>query len=504
MSTSVDPRIAARSEKPTVVWERTIPRSNGRPDGHSRTDESSYLAYILVDLLFVVVNAAVVFSSRFLFDSLQLSRQAALAKLLDPVLLEQIGFLAIYAVLLLLTMGGQGLYQSYRPRSFVDDTFALSKSVFFATLLLIAIIYISNVKTVSRVLVVFTGALDWATLILWRWWFRGVVERRVARGEASRNILIVADNGGGESIARYLDDHKHLGYLVKGFLVPTHNGHSRLLGHIEDFPEVARAHFIDEVLIVPPLAQEAITKVVWSARRQRINVKIVPDALVGLGRRTRWDYVGDLPVVEIHKEPIPAFGLILKRAFDILISTMALIIMFPVVLVCIIAIRLESPGPIFYRSLRVGQKGKKFICYKLRTMVEGADELKERFLHLNERKGLLFKITDDPRATSVGKILRKYSVDEIPQFWNVLKGDMSIVGPRPPVVSEYDRYSLEHLRRMDVMPGITGRWQVSARKDSSFENYVALDLEYIENWSVWLDMKIMLQTVLAVVRGTGH
>ena len=160
-----------------------------------------------------------------------------------------------------------------------------------------------------------------------------------------------------------------------------------------------------------------------------------------------------------------------------------------------IAVKLDSPGPIFYSSERIGKKGRVFRCIKFRTMVRDADKRRADVMHMNERDGVLFKISNDPRITTVGRFLRKYSLDELPQFFNVLKGDMSIVGPRPPLASEVQEYKLSHLRRLDVMPGITGLWQVQARQDPSFDSYISLDVAYIDNWSIWLDLKIIVRTI---------
>ncbi len=168
------------------------------------------------------------------------------------------------------------------------------------------------------------------------------------------------------------------------------------------------------------------------------------------------------------------------------------------------AIKLDSKGPVFYRAQRIGRKGRTFTCYKFRTMCADADKLKDDLKHRNERDGILFKIANDPRVTRVGRFLRKYSLDELPQFYNVLRGDMSLVGPRPPMASEVEQYDLAHLRRLDVLPGMTGLWQVEARQDPSFDSYISLDTAYVENWSLWLDMKILARTVGVVfVAGTG-
>jgi lipopolysaccharide/colanic/teichoic acid biosynthesis glycosyltransferase len=176
----------------------------------------------------------------------------------------------------------------------------------------------------------------------------------------------------------------------------------------------------------------------------------------------------------------------------------------PVFALMAIAIKLDSPGPVFYRSIRVGKKGRRFLFYKFRTMVLNAEALKEELRVRNERSGPFFKMANDPRMTGIGRYLRRYSLDELPQLWNVLKGDMSLVGPRPHPLDDYQQYSLEHLRRLDVMPGITGLWQVQARNESSWEANMTLDLEYIEHWTPWLDIKLLFKTIPIVVKGLGQ
>jgi exopolysaccharide biosynthesis polyprenyl glycosylphosphotransferase len=193
----------------------------------------------------------------------------------------------------------------------------------------------------------------------------------------------------------------------------------------------------------------------------------------------------------------------MKRTLDITLSTIALTLASPFMLAIALLVRFDSKGPIFYKAARIGRKGRTFSCYKFRTMVVNADRLKADLAHMNERKGVLFKIVNDPRITRVGRLLRKYSLDELPQFYNVLRGDMSMVGPRPPIASEVEQYDLAHLRRLDVLPGITGLWQVEARQDPSFDSYISLDTAYVENWSFWLDLKILARTIGVVFSGTG-
>jgi lipopolysaccharide/colanic/teichoic acid biosynthesis glycosyltransferase len=188
---------------------------------------------------------------------------------------------------------------------------------------------------------------------------------------------------------------------------------------------------------------------------------------------------------------------------DVALSAIALVFFLPLMAIIALAIKLESRGPVLYSALRVGKKGRTFKCYKFRTMRPDADRAKELLRALNQRHGPTFKIVNDPRITPLGRILRRYSLDELPQLWNVLTGSMSLVGPRPHPVDDYGRYSLEDRRRLDVAPGITGLWQVTARTDPSFRTNMALDLEYIENWSLGMDLAIVLKTLPAVWCGTG-
>lgn len=206
----------------------------------------------------------------------------------------------------------------------------------------------------------------------------------------------------------------------------------------------------------------------------------------------------------LGQEAIPTLGRLAKRVLDLLMSCAALLVLWPLMLVIAIAVKLESRGPAIYASLRVGKRGIPFVCYKFRTMVPEANRLRKELYHLNERRGPFFKIAKDPRVTPLGRFLRRYSLDELPQFWNVLKGDMSLVGPRPHPLEDVQQYSAGHEQRLEVTPGITGLWQVTARENPSFEACMLLDVGYIRNWSLLLDFKILLQTIPAVLAGEGR
>lgn len=206
----------------------------------------------------------------------------------------------------------------------------------------------------------------------------------------------------------------------------------------------------------------------------------------------------------LQGEAVPSFGRLVKRVLDLVISSAALLVLWPLMLLIAIAVKLESRGRAIYASIRVGKNGVPFICYKFRTMVSGANLLRKRLHHLNQRRGPFFKIANDPRVTPFGLFLRKYSLDELPQFWNVLKGDMSLVGPRPHPLEDVEQYSAGHEQRLEVMPGMTGLWQVTARENPSFETCMKLDVAYINHWSLLLDCKVLLRTIPAVLAGEGQ
>jgi exopolysaccharide biosynthesis polyprenyl glycosylphosphotransferase len=482
------------------------PRKNGhRPAPSSQIAGSRWVQvfYALIDLLLVGANAMIAFSLRFsssfpreVFHDYRES---------GPVLslTHYAAFLMLYAALTLLFCQSQSLYRTVRTRTAMDESFAVFKAVFLATLLLSAFVYLSGFKIVSRLVVGYAAALNVLTFIAWRLWKRKILVRRAEQGIGMRNVLIIGAGRVGQALAEHLEANRLLGYSFMGFLDSNHSSHPKMLGKIEDLSRIARTEFADEIFITIPSERELVKNVAVEARQHRLNVKVVPDLYDGLGWDAPINHIGDFPVMELHWEPIPAFGLFIKRLIDIVGSSLGLILLSPILAAIGIAIRLDSPGAAVYCSQRVGKKGRRFACYKFRTMGADADAVKHQLRHLNERKGPFFKIANDPRITRLGRWLRKYSLDELPQLWNVLKGEMSLVGPRPPVPEECEDYRPEYLRRLDVKPGVTGLWQVYARKHPSFEKTLSLDLRYIERWTLWLDIKILLKTLPIVINGSG-
>lgn len=458
---------------------------------------------MLLDISFIFSSGFSAFSFRYGTDWISYVLWGIGTETQFALLDEHLIFLFLYATLIVLFCQGQGLYHTLLWRSALDEALAIAKAVAIATTAIVFCIYVANVNSISRLVLGSTTVYTIAFLSAWRYYRRKAVERRVEQGHGVRNALIVGAGKVGQELAGYLRQHKQLGLAVQGFLDVKQHLDGPLLGSIDDFPRVIRSHFIDVVFITIPAEREIVKNVAIAAREQRLDVKVVPDLYDGLGWRAPVEYVGDLPVLALHQQPIPTLGLFAKRIIDVVASAIGLIVLSPLFAVIAFAVKLDSPGPVFYRAMRVGKKGRKFVCYKFRSMVQNADGLKAELRHLNEREGPIFKIQNDPRLTRVGRLMRKYSLDELPQLWNVFKGEMSLVGPRPHPVDDYEQYSLEHLRRLDVTPGITGLWQVSARTDPSFEKSMALDLEYIENWDIWVDIKILIRTVGVVFKGSG-
>jgi exopolysaccharide biosynthesis polyprenyl glycosylphosphotransferase len=453
--------------------------------------------YLLIDVCLVGASAATTFYLR--FDSNVWRR---FAKIPDPgVVKEYVAFLFLYAALTVLLCESHGLYRTLRTRSALGEVAAVFRAVFTASLVLTAAIYLSKVQVISRFVMALTGVLNFILLAGWRLWKRRVITRRTENGINVRNVLIVGDAQQAENLAEALSRNAEWGYVVKGMLLPDPGASGEEL--VDTLLQTARAKFIDEVFLVAPLERELLAEVALATRKNGLDLKLVPDTYGGVIMGAPIYQMGEFPIFALYEEPIKTVALFFKRMVDIIISASVLAVISPLLAVIALAVRLDSAGPALYCARRVGKRGRIFVCYKFRTMVADAEKLKQQLRAQNEREGPFFKMKNDPRITRLGRWLRKYSLDELPQLWNVLQGDMSLVGPRPHPVDDFEQYSLEHFRRLDVTPGLTGIWQVSARQDPSFEKNMALDIEYIENWDIWGDFRIMFKTIPVVLRGAG-
>jgi exopolysaccharide biosynthesis polyprenyl glycosylphosphotransferase len=404
-----------------------------------------------------------------------------------------------YASLILLALKTCGLYERESNISPVREGLDVCKAVAVASVIFIIVQVSAQSESISPRFVLAAAVVNATALASWRFGSRTLTRRRVAQGKSVRHALIVGNGQLGRSLAASIERNRDLRIVVKGYVDDRciEDGHA--LGTLADFLTVARAEFIDEIYITLPISRPGIMDLINRARERHISVKMVLEGHGALPVQ----FIGTHPAFTLHEEPVRGLAKFSKRLVDIAGSSVLLVFGAIPMLVIAIAVKLDSKGPVLYCADRVGFKGRRFRFYKFRTMVQDADGLKEKLRQLNEREGPFFKITNDPRLTRTGKFLRTTSLDELPQIINVLRGDMSLVGPRPHPVDDYRQYRLEHRRRLDVLPGLTGLWQVTARSDPSFERNMQLDLHYIDHWSFWLDLKILAKTLPAVLRKEG-
>lgn len=407
--------------------------------------------------------------------------------LLHAALITLIGYIEV------LHAGSQGLRMRART---------LGKAVFLATTILCLAYGLQGAPWTMSALCCTAGLLHFGALWVWPWHIDG--RTLVGQSSDGRRVLIVGAGKVGRRVAAHVEQHPDAGRKVCGFLddqQPLGNG---VVGRVSDLARMARKAFVDEIILAAPSDRELTLRILREARRLRLDLEIVPDLFGCKPLGSEIEQFGGLPVISLHAERLPAASLVLKRVVDVVGATVALTVLSPLLAVLSILIKLDSHGKVLYCAQRAGRKGRLFRCYKFRTMVSNADELKSSLRVVNERAGPTFKIAQDPRITRVGRFLRRYSLDELPQLWNVVKGDMSLVGPRPHPLDDVAAYEIEHLARLDVTPGITGLWQVTARRDPSFQRGMELDREYIRAWTLGLDLRILLKTVFAVVRGSGE
>jgi exopolysaccharide biosynthesis polyprenyl glycosylphosphotransferase len=415
-----------------------------------------------------------------------------------------LAFTFLYPAMVLLSCASQDLYRTPRDRGAFEESLMVVRAIILATIVLVLFVFVFDVQGISRVSVLMLAALSVAALSGWRYLKRRLIIHRTLQGIGVSRVAIVGTGRIAKGFATFLADNPQFGCEVCGFLAVEPSSDRRVLGLVSDLRKVALEQFLDELFLVPPIDREIVKQLVLETRQLRMSLKVIPDMYDGHGWRAPLHAIGGFPVMQLNSPPIPGIGVAAKRLFDVLISATGLLLTLPILGILAILVRLDSPGPAFYSAHRVGYKARKFRCWKLRTMFVDADRRKDMLRKENGREGPFFKIKNDPRVTRVGHWLRKFSLDELPQLWNVLWGEMSMVGPRPHPVDDFERYSVEHMRRLDVKPGLTGLWQVTARQNPSFETNLALDLEYIENWSPWLDLEILFRSIPEVLTGKGE
>lgn len=480
-------------------------RTASREVGLFRRPSVTSIVWASLDILTVIVAAVLALRVRTVLPA-QVPALYVVPHLIhsNEMLFFYIGW---FTVCLVFFTRSYGLYGPIQNRSGLHEQRMTMQAAFTSGLLLCGTLYLSSGEAISRVVIGLVVVLSALLLCVRRALWRYMVYSRFRAGIETRNVLIVGAGRVGYALRNHLESLQHLGFRFKGFVALTEreaeSGDAEVIGDVRNCLSLARSLFVDEIFFSVPAEKKLVIKMVEEARAAGIDVRVVPDMYDGLAWNAQVEYIGQFPTIPLHRKDFPIGAFLLKRTLDTTMSALALVVLAPVMAAIAFAVRMDSEGPVFYKAQRIGRKGRTFTCYKFRTMVQDADRLKAELEHMNERDGILFKIAKDPRITRLGSFLRKYSLDELPQFYNVLRGDMSLVGPRPPMAAEVEQYDLAHLRRLDVLPGITGLWQVEARQDPSFDSYISLDTAYVENWNLMMDLRILARTVGVVVSGTG-
>ena len=345
-----------------------------------------------------------------------------------------LALLSVFTGSLILTSKRLHLYTPERISNTLNEQRMSLQACFTAGLVLTGTLYMDRAVQIPRSVVLITVGLVTITLGVRRLLYRWMLYSRYERGVGTRNVLIVGSGPEAHALRHHLESIRHLGYTFKGFVetpgsASAYAGRdSDVVGNYESLFQRARALFVDEIFFTAPCEHGLMQNALEDARAQGVDLRIIPDMYDGLAWNSPIEYIGQFPTIPLHRGHVPELALIFKRGFDFVFSVLFLLVFSPLLLIIAIAVKLDSSGPALYRSERIGKKGRVFRCVKFRTMVDDADQRRDEVAHMNERDGVLFKVSNDPRITKLGHFLRKYSLDELPQFFNVLRGDMSIVG----------------------------------------------------------------------------
>jgi exopolysaccharide biosynthesis polyprenyl glycosylphosphotransferase len=397
------------------------------------------------------------------------------------------------------------LFRLDEPRyrwSLFTEASDIARAVLVLAISVFSVLFVGKIPDVSRQFLLTLFALQGVATIVERGllWRLFVVLR--GRGVGVRHVLVVGSGPVAQVYADRLEARPQLGFRVIGHVGSAGVVTRPVLGPLDTLEAVIHSKVVDELLVcLDPADAELLGPVLSLGQEEGKVVRLPVDAMTALVGRGRIETLDGLPILSITNSPDRVLGLLAKRLVDLAVSAAALILLSPFVLVIAILIKLQDRGKVLFRQTRIGLHGRPFTMVKFRTMVPDAEAQRDDLAERNEIAGPAFKLSDDPRVTRVGRILRRASLDELPQFWNVLLGQMSIVGPRPPLPGELAAYDLWHRRRLSMKPGITGLWQVSARRIEDFDHWVELDLSYIDGWSFWMDLRIMVRTVPAMFNG---
>jgi len=423
---------------------------------------------------------------------------------------------AIFSLLLLtwhVIFSLSGLYRSRRLSDRWQELIDVTKATLFCALAVLIGASLFRIEMVTRLFLILFSLVGTSSAITSRLILRAALGFIRKQGRNLRNVVIVGTNSRALEFAQRLTGNPDFGYRIIGFVDQDWGGIEafRRSGHVLtcdfcNFPDFLRSKDVDEVVMALPVRSlhEEGSRIAALCEEQGITLRLLTNIFnLKTARSSAEDLQGD-PLITHHMSSLEGWPVFLKRVLDILLSALVIILLWPVLLVVAILIKLTSPGPVLFVQKRLGLNKRRFGVYKFRTMVVDAEARMREIEHLNEVSGPVFKIKDDPRITRIGRFLRKTSIDELPQLFNVIKGEMSLVGPRPLPVRDYEGFKEDRQRRrFSAKPGITCLWQIRGRSSIPFEQWMDLDLQYIDKWSLWLDLEILMRTIPAVLKGSG-
>ncbi len=408
------------------------------------------------------------------------------------------------------SLSASGLYESFRRKSFFEIVWGIIKSGFFTIIVIAVTEFILKLNFVSRSFIGLFFVITCLLLIIERFSIVSVLRRIRKKGYNSKNILLVGTGKRAENFIKLVHKHNEWGFRVLGLIdadkamLDKAVSGEKVIGVLNDIPKILDEKVVDEVMfIVPRSWLSIIEKSLLACEARGIRTNIAADFFnLNIARSVSTEIEG-VPLLSFQTTIGAEWQLLLKRIFDVIASLTGLILLLPIFLALIIMIKAMSRGPAIFKQTRSGLNGRRFIMYKFRTMVEDAETKRAELEKFNSMNGPAFKMHNDPRVTRFGTFLRRSSLDELPQLFNVLKGEMSIVGPRPPLPSEVEKYEIWQRRRLSMKPGLTCLWQANGRNNVDFDKWMKMDLEYTDTWSLSLDFKILLKTIPAVLFSVG-
>jgi exopolysaccharide biosynthesis polyprenyl glycosylphosphotransferase len=432
----------------------------------------------------------------------------------DPV--SQVGLAAyipfglVLVLILPISFRFSGVYPYRRGRSLIEETYTIATATAVGVMAMIITILFFRPLLYSRLIFFYAAILVTLFLGVGRFALQLTLDHLRHHGVGVRRSILVGAGDVGRMVMRTMVARPDYGFQLIGFLDDnpaksfTNIGPYRALGPVDNLSQVLEVETVDTVVIcLPWQSHRMIQRLLRTCEQSAVRAQVVPDLFQLTKNQVIVEELNGIPLLSTRDISLQGWNFVIKRAFDLVISVSGGILALPLCALIAIAIKLDSPGPVIFSQMRVGRNGEPFRCYKFRSMVEGAANMRQDLGELNEATGPLFKVRNDPRRTRVGRLIRRLSLDELPQLINVLRGEMSWVGPRPNLPEEVAQYQEWHKKRLTVSPGITGMWQVSGRSDLTFDEMVLLDIYYVENWNLAMDLGILLRSIPAIVRARG-